>query len=412
MNERIRSDFPVTREMTYLDTAYDSPYPLPVLRQAQAFLEARTNGTAGRTSDWADVMDQSRRLIAELINAKPAEISITTNTTEGTNVVATSLRLEPGDNVVWDDLDYPSNIVVWLNQERARGVENRVVENKGGMLHLADFERVVDTKTKVISISHVSDRNGYVHDLRALADLAHAHGAYIHVDGSQAVGAIQVDVKSAGIDFLTCGAYKWLLGPIGLAFFYVREELLPVLEPVFGGWRQVKEWQPYPPYPLRLYPREFYSSARKFEYATVHFQGVFELKAALDYIRGIGMDKIEEQVLRLSSRLWKGLKYLGSELTTPPETRSGIVTSVVNDGQKTFQLLRENKIVASVKPVDDPREYVARDKKLAGSAPPGSYLRISPHFFNTEEEIDHLLSVLESRIELLRPPSGGGPILA
>lgn len=372
MDREVRSDFPVTMELTYLDTAYIGPSPMSVLQAGKDFMAKRSRGIAGRLSEWLEAMDQVRGTVAKLINAKPEEVAFTTNTTEGTNVVATSLNLRPGDNVVWDDLDHPSNAVVWLNQQRIGGIENRVAKSKRGLVHLADFERLVDRRTKVISISHVSHQNGYVHDLQGLANLAHAHGAYIHVDAIQAIGAIRVDVKKTGIDFLTCGTYKWLLGPLGLAFFYVREELLPELDPLFGGALQVKRWAD----DSHLDPDELHESARKFECATLHYQGVYELRAALDYINEIGIDRIEEQVLRLSSKLWQGLADLGVPLTTPPGTRSGIVTCRVSDGQKIAQLLADKKIVATVRA--------------------GNQLRISPHFFNTEEEIDHLLTVLGS----------------
>ena len=374
MDEGIRSDFPVTKEVIYLDTAYDGPYPLPVLEAGREFLDRRARGIGGRVQDWLLVLGQAKDDLAGMIGAEPGEVAITTNTTQGTNIVATSLGFEPGDNVVWDDLSYPSNAVVWRSLERSKGVENRFLKNKGGVVSLADYERVVDDKTKIISVSHASHRNGYVYDVKGLADLAHAHGAYLHVDGIQAVGAIGVDVKSSGIDFFTSGVYKWLLGPMGLAFFYVREELLPELEPVYRGFLQVKEYGD----DAHLLPVEFYETARKFETATVHFQGAFELKAALDYLNGVGMDRIEEQVLRLSSRVWQGMNDLGLELFTPPGPRSGIVTCVVDDGQAMGQLLKENGIVASIN--------VGRE------------LRISPHFFNTEEEIDRLLSVLEMRL--------------
>ena len=374
MDEGIRSDFPVTKEVIYLDTAYDGPYPLPVLEAGRESLDRRARGIGGRVQDWLHVLGQAKDDLAGMIGAMPGEVAITTNTTQGTNIVATSLGFEPGDNVVWDDLSYPSNAVVWRGLERTKGVGNRVLKNRGGAVSLADYERVVDDKTKIISVSHASHRNGYVYDVKGLADLAHAHGAYLHVDGIQAVGAIEIDVKSAGIDFFTSGVYKWLLGPMGLAFFYVREELLPQLEPVFRGFLQVKEYGD----DAHLLPVEFYETARKFETATVHFQGAFELKAALDYLNGVGMGRIEEQVLRLSSRVWQGMKDLGLELFTPPGPRSGIVTCVVDDGQAVGRLLNENGIVASI---DLGRE-----------------LRISPHFFNTEEEIDRLLSVLEMRL--------------
>ena len=371
MDEGIRSQFPVTEEVVYLDTAYDGPYPLPVLEAGQEFLDRRARGIGGRVQDWLQVLGQARDDLATMIGAKPSEVAITTNTTQGTNIVATSLGFEPGDNVVWDDLSFPSNAVVWRHLEKTKGVENRILRHKRGAVSLSDYERAVDGRTKIISVSHASHRNGYTYDLMGLADLAHTHGAYLHVDGIQSVGAIGIDVKSADIDFFTSGVYKWLLGPIGLAFFYVREDLLPDLDPVFRGFLQVKEYGD----DAHLVPVEFHETARKFETATVHFQGAFELKAALDYLNGVGMDRIEEQVLRLSSQVWQGMKDLGLELFTP-EPMSGIVTCVVDDGEATGRLLEENGIVASINL--------------------GRELRISPHFFNTEEEIDQLLSVLEA----------------
>jgi selenocysteine lyase/cysteine desulfurase len=152
----------------------------------------------------------------------------------------------------------------------------------------------------------------------------------------------------------------------------VKEELVSELEPVYRGFLGVESWAD----DAHLIPDKFYETARKLETATVHFQGIFELKAALDYLKGVGMDKIEGQVLKLSSRVWHGLKGLGLPVFTPAEPESGIVACVVENGEAVGQLLRENNIVASIN--------VGRE------------LRVSPHFFNTEAEADHLLSVLES----------------
>ena len=377
MNRRIRSDFPVTKEFTYLDTAYDGPYPIPVLEAGKAFLERRSRGTAGRVRDWMQVMDEVRQKIAVLVNAGPSEIAITTNTTQGTNIVALSLPLGPGDNVVWGSQEYRSNGLVWLTEARRRGFENRIIQDRSGALEISDFEQAVDENTKVISVSHVSHRNGHVLDLRGLADLAHANDAYLHVDAIQSVGAMQVDVKQTEVDFLTCGTYKWLLGPIGLAFFYVRDELLPELESPYSGEMQAKKWSnPLQTFPRGEFPVELHETASKFEYATVHFQGLYELRAALDYIQDIGISEIEAQVLRLGSQVWQGVDDLGFEMLTPPNTASGIVTCIVEDGDEVAGLLERNKIVVSVKS--------------------GKLLRVSPHFFNTEDEVSQLLSVLRS----------------
>jgi selenocysteine lyase/cysteine desulfurase len=371
MNSAVRSHFPVTKKLTYLDTAYVGPPPVPVLQANQEFVERRSQGTAGRVADWVEVMEQVRCAVATLINSKPNEIAFSTNTSAGTNMVASALNLCPGDNVIWDDLEYPSNKLVWLHQQSTKGVENRIVSSQDGAVGVDDYARMVDNRTKLICVSHVTHRNGYRHDITRLANLAHSVGAYLHVDAIQAIGAIKVDAKNAGVDFLTCGTYKWLLGPIGLAFFYVREELLPALEPDRQGWMQVRTWASDPRHPAA----EMYSSARKFESATLNFQGMYELRAALAFINEIGMDRIEQQVLRLSSKLRKGLAGLNADLITPPETRSGIVTCAVQNENRMAQLMAENRIITTV-----------RDGEM----------RISPHFFNTEKEIDRLLDVMAS----------------
>jgi cysteine desulfurase/selenocysteine lyase len=370
MDHKVRADFPVTQESTYLNNAFTGPSPAPVLQAGKDFLERKSRGKAGGLDEWLGAINRVRGTVAEFINARPGEIAFTTNTTEGSNIVAASLGLTQGDNVVWDDLDHPSNEMVWLHQERTKGVENRIVRSKAGAVSVADFERLVDPRTKVISISYVSHHNGYCHDVKQLADLAHSFGAYLHVDAIQAVGALQVDVKESGIDFLTCGTYKWLLSAVGLAFFYMRQELLPKFAPPFQGWMQVKAWDD-----PDFYSYEMHESARKFETATLHLQGIYELGAALNYLDGIGKNKIEAQVLRLCSRLWKGLADLNVTLLTPPATKSGIVTCAVEDAEKKAGLLADNRIVVTV-----------RDNNI----------RISPHFFNTEEEIDRFLDVMGS----------------
>jgi cysteine desulfurase/selenocysteine lyase len=277
MNAEIRADFPVTSKRVYLDSAYDAPTPRPVLEAGEAFLRRRAGGQAGRVADWTAVAEEVKSLLGDLLNAKPQEIAITTNTTEGTNIVANALGLRPGDSVVWDDLDYPSNAAIWFSQAQRRGIENRIVRSVEGRVDVADFERLVDDTTRLISVSHVSHTNGFVHDLRNLAEVAHGRGAYLHVDGIQAVGAIKVDVRDSGVDFLTAGTYKWLMGPIGLAFLYVKEELISRLQPVYSGWRQVSVW----PDDLPVRPPELHQDARKFELGCVHFQGLYELKSAL-----------------------------------------------------------------------------------------------------------------------------------
>jgi selenocysteine lyase/cysteine desulfurase len=276
-----------------------------------------------------------------------------------------------GQNVVIDDLDYPSNSAIWHAAAQNKHAELRIVQARGGAATVEDFADFVDDATAAISVSHVSHRNGYRHDLKGLADLARAHRAYLHVDASQAIGALQFDARAYGVDFLTCGVYKWQLGPLGLAFLYVREELLPAVKSPKYGWMRVKTWADS----AHVVPLELHETARKFESATVHFGGVYELRAAIDYIHRLGIENIEREVLRLAGYLYRGLLDIGYDLETPPGEQSGIVTCRVTDVERMGRLLKQHRIVASVRRGD---------------------MRVSPHFFNTEDDIDTLLNILET----------------
>lgn len=145
LDRETRSDSPVTKELTCLDTAYTGLSPVPVLRAVKDFMVRRSRGIAGPIGEWPQMMAQVRGTVAKFISAKPSDVAFITNATEGTNIVAASLSPERADSVVWDDLDYPFNVVVWLNEEDTGGVENRAVKSEGRMVHLGDFERLVDS---------------------------------------------------------------------------------------------------------------------------------------------------------------------------------------------------------------------------------------------------------------------------
>jgi len=365
----IRSAFPVTGQCLYLDTAYVGPPPRPVTEASAIFQKRLSHGSAGRIEDWLEEMMKVRALAARLIGAAPEEVALTPNTTTGTALVAGTARLGPGDSIVLDDLDFSSNTLVWLSRARKTGAETRIAASADGQIPLTAYERLVDSRTRVLSTSLVSHANGHVADVRRLSSLAHAYGALLHVDASQAVGALKVDVKAMGIDTMAFGAYKWLLGPMGLAFFYARRELVRELEPLFPGWMHVRAWSGDANAPAV----SVYEDARKFETASLPFGAVLELRAALEFLESIGMEEIESRVLSLSSRLRTGLLQLGVEIKTPPSSRSGITTFSVPDSSELAAMLARNKVVVSM----------GRDR-----------IRVSPHFFNSEDEVDTFVSLI------------------
>jgi selenocysteine lyase/cysteine desulfurase len=313
----IRQDFPVLDEWTYLNSPYIAPSPQSVVDATIAFHQAKASDPISLGSMLGEERAMRERFAA-LVNAGPGEIGVLSTTSEGENIVTAALDLQPGDNVVIDDLHYDTTVFLYEHLVEARGIELRVVENHDGAASVDAFARQVDDRTRVVSVSWVSHQNGYRHDLAALAGIAHAHDAYLYVDAIQGVGAVELDVRRTGVDFFTVGGYKWLLAGFGVAPFFVREELLGQIDMDRVGWRQL-ESEPKPG------EYRFYQDARKYGYATPAFGAVYQMRAALDYILGIGVDRIEAHVIPLANTLNSELRSLGFDVLTPAGNASPIV---------------------------------------------------------------------------------------
>ena len=314
----VRPDFAATQEGIYLNSPYITPSPRQVTRAAREFLDAKGRKPVllGR------MMEESSRVrekFARLIGASAPEIGILFATSEGENIVAQALDLKAGDNVVIDDLHYETTFVLYRHLVEKRGIDLRIVKSHDGIATPDRFARLIDPRTRLVSVAWVSHRNGYCHDLAALAQLAHAQGAYLYADAIQGMGMLALDVKKVGIDFLTSGSYKWLLGGYGVAPFFVREELLDRLTlDRLGSLHIAKD--------LGNHEYELYRDGRKFGYATQGFSSIYQLSAALDYILKVGVENIERHTLALAHRLRSGLLEQGFSVWTPPENRSAIVT--------------------------------------------------------------------------------------
>ncbi len=363
----VRGDFPVVEESVYLNCAYIAPSPLPVVDAVRAFLEQKTRIplSLGAMVEETGVV---RRKLARLVGAGEHEIALLFTTTEGENILARALDLGPGDNVVIDDLHFQSTYVLYQQLAETRGVEIRVVPSRGGAIAVEAFAEHIDERTRVVSVTWVSNQNGYCHDLKALADLVHARGTYLYADAVQGLGMLDLDVKEAGIDFFTAGTYKWLLAGHGVAPFYVREELLDLVPPDRFGHLHVAE-------SLGDYRFRLHDDARKYEYASLTFESIYGLGAALDYLLRIGVKNIERHTVGLAHRLHEGLTAQGHAVWTPPGNRSSIVT--FEHGQDVEMVQRA---------VDEAGITLSyRDE--------GTKIRASPALFNNAAEIDALLDV-------------------
>jgi cysteine desulfurase / selenocysteine lyase len=363
----VRGDFPIVRDRHYLNSAYITPVPNQVVAAGRAFLESK----AERPIPLADMLrktDEVRAQFARLINAGSDEIGFLFSTSEGENVLANGLDLRAGDNVVIDELHYETEFVLYRHLQETRGVEMRVARHRSGRVDLGDVEPLVDRRTRLVSVAWVSHQNGFRHDMRPLADLAHRVGAVFYTDAIQAVGMFPIDVKAAGVDALCCGTYKWILGSFGVAPFYIRRELLDRIRPDrFGALHVEKE--------LDDHRFQLYQTAKRFDYATLPFSEIYQLGAGLEFLQRVGVDRIEAHTVALAQALRAGLAALGYRMFTPEGNRSSIVTYYVS---KDTAALNAALARASI------------DVTVRG---PLGQVRVSPALFNTRDDIARFLEV-------------------
>lgn len=370
--ERIREQFPITERKVFLNHAAQSPFPKPVADVIRRYVDEASNfGTAQK--EWEDL---GKPFFAKLINAKADEIAAVENTSTGMNIAANVLDVPRGSKIVTTDLEYPSVVYPFLR--KGLGLKVHYVKNVDGKIRLEDMEKAVDDRTAAVAISQVEYANGFRHDVQAISEIAHKHGAYLIVDAIQATGAIQVDVKKENADFLTAACYKWLLSPPGAAYLYVKEELLERFEPPYAGWASVKQeifntadfWD--------IWKLEFSETATRFEVGSPSFISFVGAREALKLLLSAGIPNIERRILKLTEHLIESAKRLGLKLQTPEEKpcRSGIVNFRIDNPKKVAEELDKKGIIVSAR---------------------ANGIRVSPHFYNTEEEIDKLMEEIGKR---------------
>jgi selenocysteine lyase/cysteine desulfurase len=370
----VRKDFPATGDCTFLNSAYIGLISQPVVDAAHDWIEARARHTYS-VGQMENKKQEARKLFAEMVGASEDEIGFLFSTSEGENVVVNSLDFKPGDNVVFDDLVYPSTPVIYRKLQQTHGVDMRIVKNRAGAGTVEDFAKLVDKRTRIISVAWVSNTSGHRHDMKGLADLAHAHGAYLYADAVQFMGTAPVDVRALGVDFFTTGTYKWIMAGFGVAPFYVRRELLDRIEPANVGWMVQKR--------LPDYDYQPYRNARKFEYSSPSYGQFYELAAALGYLKRVGLDRIEMHSRGLTQQLREGLVDRGFAIFTPEGNGSSIVSFVAKKIQRDVQaVLDAERVKVSVHEDTGSEGTIVR-------------VRVAPAFFNNTAEVKRFLEVSE-----------------
>lgn len=371
--DAIRDQFPITKKHINLDNASLSPFPRPVVEAVEGMLQQRAERGVDAFWGWIDVADEAKALIADLINATPDEIALTQNTSEGINTVANMLDWNEGDNVVLNNLEFFPNYWPWLRL-RKYGVEIRIVAHRDGYITVEDLAREVDENTRVIALSSVAWINGLKHDLEAIGNLAHDNGAYLVVDGIQSVGVSQVDVRRGPVDFLSCGGHKWLFSLLGTGFLFCRRELIEQFEPAYLGWQSDAQRFDYTFREYDLAP-----TAQRFMFGNTSMAGAHALHAGISFINELGLEQIEKRNHHLTDYLIEQLRPLGVKFLSPLEDRyrSSFINFLSTRAEEIHTLAEEEGIFVSL------RE---------------GGIRVSPNFYNTEEEIDCFVEIVR-RVE-------------
>jgi selenocysteine lyase/cysteine desulfurase len=320
-----------------------------------------------------DEADRTRGLVARLISGSADSIALTRSTAHGISLLAQGLDWKHGDNVVGAHGEYPANVYPWMSLAD-RGVEFRQAHPVEGRISPEQVFSPVDARTRVVALSHVQFWNGFRTDIETIGAECRRRGIIFAVDVMQSVGALRVDVGRMPIDFCAAGAGKWLMGPAGIGFCFCVPALLERLRPPIVGVCSVVGFDRYFDYDLTLAP-----TARRFEESVVSMLDTAAFAAALELLLEVGGEVIERRVLDLSARLAEGLAARDYELVEPwPRRRaesSGIV-SFRKRGAGPHEVLRD--LTAA--------HVIARTHR--------DFVRLSPHFYNTEEEIDRVLEVL------------------
>jgi selenocysteine lyase/cysteine desulfurase len=369
---KIRKLFPVTERYAYLNHASAAALPTPVIQAMSGYLLERQAAGSEALVTWDEHLEAIRRLAARFVGAHRDEIVFTSSVSHGLNIVAAGLEWQPGDNLICAETEFTANIYPWTNLRR-RGVEIRFAPACENCIVVEDVADLMDDRTQLVAISFVEFSTGFRNDLDALASLCQERGAYLCVDGIQGLGALQLSVAQTPLDFLATHGAKWMLGPIGAGFLYVRRALLPQLEPVMTGWRSVEHPDDYFRYdsPLR-------NSGERFEPGSPNVTGLLGLEAAMRLLLSTGLATIEDRIFELTDHLIEGLSARGCTITSPVAHRH-----------------ERSGIVCFRQPGVDTEELAGR-LTAAGVvvSQRGDVIRVSPHFYNNEEDLERLLDVV------------------
>ncbi|HJU94086.1 MAG TPA: aminotransferase class V-fold PLP-dependent enzyme [Pyrinomonadaceae bacterium] len=373
MTPELRALFPITERYIYFNHAAVSPPPITTIRAVEEQLkDVHENGSTNYRS-WLAVKERTRELLAGLLGARPEQVALVRNTSDALSTVANGLDWRAGDNIVTFSHDFPSNIYPWLRIRDAFGVEVRMCEEREGRIDPNEFENLIDQNTRVVAISHVQYASGFRTDLNRLGRVARQQDALFVVDAIQALGVIPTDVEAELVDVAAGAGHKWLLAPEGVGYLYLSDRARDRIEPTLVGWISVPD------------PEDYFNFDQGWNRGTLAWETgtgptalIHGLKESLRLLTNHGVQNIANYLEELTDYLCERLKEKSYEVVSSraPGEKSQIVSVRHRGGMSAMALyahLRSRNIV---------------------TAPRGEHLRISPHLYNTSQEVDELIKAL------------------
>ncbi|SDD08740.1 Selenocysteine lyase/Cysteine desulfurase [Algoriphagus faecimaris] len=372
--EEVRQEFPLESTRSYFNNGTFGPSPYVVIAAVKESLD-QTN----RTGDYGNP-SQGRAKIAEFFGVKTSEISLTHNTTEGINIMAWGVPLEKGDEVILTSHEHAGGAIPWLNRARLHGIVLKVIEPKPTQMeNVRAVEEAITSKTRVIAIPHVTCTTGLVYPIKEIAALAQKNQIFTAIDGAHGAGTFDLNLADLGVDFYAGCFHKWMCGPNGSGFLYVRQELLDVLQAYHVGAYSDKSWE------LSSQSVSFggyVPTAHRYDYGTQSTPIHLGVLAAIDFHQKLGKEKIEKRVRELNSYLMDGLKEIPSlEILTPQESKSRISVATFRFSQVPYTKVSKFLVQRGF------RVRGVHEAKL-------NAIRISTHIYNSKSEIDELLKAL------------------
>ena len=369
----IRSRFKIFQRKIYLNTCSQGALSDAVENRMNEFMSSwHEQGSPWEA--WVERYEAARTAFAKFIHASPDEVAIVTSVSAGINGIASALNFRERNKVVMGEFEFPTMGHVWLAQA-VRGADVQFARAVGDTIPAANYEKLIDRNTLIVPLTHVCFKNGFRTQVADIEKMAHDAGALVMLDDYQDCGTRPVDVKAMNLDFYVAGTLKYLLGPPGLAFLYVRKELIPSLAPSVTGWFGQANPFAYNPQHFELSP-----TARRFESGSPSVPNVFGAMPGFQMLQEIGMEHIASHVRNLTQSLLSRTRDLDILAKTPGKSSGPLVVLQCQDSTQMLQKLAQSAIVAS--------------NRFDG-------LRISLHVYNTLDDVNGVVEVLKKNLHLM-----------